>query len=152
MNDRTVQRTLVTGMVVALAIVAVAVAPGLHEQVTRAAVQDSPAESTINAPPAAFSEQQLRDAYDAAFKMDDAAEDIELAVLWLAEGAIEEVPLTDGQKQAIKEKGFGGLVRGEARYQDLLSILDITQAELDTWAATHPQPEPCYESLGCTPE
>ena len=137
---------LVTGLVVGALIVSGAMF-GLASTGVAARVQDSPAESSVNAPPATFSAVQLDDAWRAADALQAAAGDIGNAVRWLLKGSIEGVELNDAQKQAVKEVGYGGLVRGVGRYQDLLTLLGVTQAQLTTWEATHPQPEPCYESL-----
>ena len=122
---------------------------------TRAAVETAPAPAreaiTLPAPAAAFSTAQLADAYDAAKRAQRAGSDVMNAVHALRNGQVAGVELTAEQRTAIKEKGFSGLIRIYRRWQNTLAILNVTQEQLVTWEEMHPQPGPCYESLGCTP-
>jgi len=127
----------------AILIVAILAVVGIHTTTTQA-------ETLVGVPAAStFTTAELADSYDAASKLETAAQDVMNAVHALRKGQVAGVDLTGEQMDAIKEQGFGGLVRGQARYTDVLTILGVTQGQLNTWAESNPQPEPCYETLGC---
>ena len=99
-------------------------------------------------------EEAWQDAYNAGNGLKRSATQLMNAVNTINEGSVEGVAFNPDQLEALKDQGLEGMVTAVDYYQDLLGILSLTQASLDTWEISNPVDRACYTTylgVNCSP-
>ena len=94
------------------------------------------------------------DAYNAGNGLKRSGTQFMNAVDALRDNSIAGVPLEIDQQDGLRDQGLEGMVKAVDFYQDLLGILSLNHASLDTWEILNPVNRTCYTTyvgVDCPP-